>query len=95
LDRKDLKDSAVFYSYSVSEGDSVYYELRTSISEDSSSFTYYTYAIKNDSLLYWNIYCPTLDTVTFKYNHETIELYMGEYDDLAGADEESYIILEQ
>jgi len=97
LDKKELRDSSVFYidTFSMnnhqnwafnSKTDSIFYEG----SYVYLSFGYY-YRIENDSLFLRDVYCPNLDTIHFQYENETIELIRSDFNIENACDEEKFV----
>jgi hypothetical protein len=89
LDRRDLKDSSVFYFDIIKTKKGTNYNLRTDPHADSSIG--FTYSINRDSLFYQSAYCEILDTVDLDYKGQKISLFRSNFDEQNSADEESYI----
>lgn len=89
LDRKDLKDSSVFYLDSIKTDKGIDYFLRTF--PHSDSLVGFTYSIIHDSLFFESTYCEILDTVDLDYKEQRINLYRSNFDEQNSSDEESYI----
>lgn len=88
LDRKELRDSMVVYRDSLYYDDQQYIVYLMSFEDTTHTYPYY---IENDSLFFWDIYCPDVDTIEFIYNREKISVIKSEYDVERSYDEESDI----
>jgi hypothetical protein len=86
-DKKELRDSTVFYTDTRIYYNRQYhvYALNDSVALDPS------YAIEKDSFYLDNVYCPNLDTICLQYENETIELIVSHFDIEKSIDEEMYV----
>jgi len=96
LDKKDLRDSTIYYidSVTLNNRKNWVFKSNDSIFYDNSyvflSF-HYSYAIEKDSFFLSNVYCPNLDTIHLKYENEMIELIISYYEEEKTCDGEEYV----
>jgi len=96
LDKKELRDSTVYYIDTFSMNNRIHWAFpsKDSIFYDNAyvflSFNYF-YAIEKDSFFLRNIYCPNIDTIYLKYENELFEITVSDFDIENACDEEMYV----
>ncbi|WP_295937171.1 hypothetical protein [uncultured Alistipes sp.] len=88
LDKKDLEDSLALYIDTINCAGRKTIVHCESAKCDPSGTYYIPYSIENDSLFFWDYYCPNIDTVRIEYKGRNIELVKSYYDLENSIDEE-------